>query len=62
MIRKIGELYSMPIEIQLNLLLAYRGKCSKELSEEIGITEQKLLLLVPWNQSVRLLSVNQEIY
>lgn len=62
MIRKIGELYSMPIEIQLDLLLAYRGNCSKELLEEISITEQKLFVLAPWKRSVRLISANQELY
>ncbi len=35
----------MPIEIQLDLLLVQRKKRSKELAEEIGITEQNLSIL-----------------
>ena len=35
----------MPIEIQLDLLLVKRKKRSKELAEEIGITEQNLSIL-----------------
>ena len=35
----------MPIEVQLDLLLALRKKRSKELAEEIGITEQNLSIL-----------------
>jgi len=35
----------MPIELQLDILLAQRKKRSKELAEEIGITEQNLSIL-----------------
>lgn len=35
----------MPIEVQLDILLAKRKKRSKELAEEIGITEQNLSIL-----------------
>jgi putative transcriptional regulator len=35
----------MPIEINLDVLLAKRKKRSKELAEEIGITEQNLSIL-----------------
>ncbi len=35
----------MPIEIHLDLLLVKRKKLSKELAEEIGITEQNLSIL-----------------
>ena len=35
----------MPIEIQLDVLLAKKKKRSKELAEEIGITEQNLSIL-----------------
>jgi putative transcriptional regulator len=35
----------MPIEIHLDLLLVKRKKRSKELAEEIGITEQNLSIL-----------------
>ena len=35
----------MPIEIQLDILLAKKKKRSKELAEEIGITEQNLSIL-----------------
>ena len=38
-------LFKMPIEIQLDLLLVQRKKRSKELAEEIGITEQNLSIL-----------------
>ncbi len=37
--------FDMPIEIQLDLLLVQRKKRSKELAEEIGITEQNLSIL-----------------
>jgi putative transcriptional regulator len=35
----------MPIELQLDLLLLQKKKRSKELAEEIGITEQNLSIL-----------------
>lgn len=35
----------MPIEIELDVLLAKGKKKSKELAEEIGITEQNLSIL-----------------
>lgn len=35
----------MPIELQLDVLLAQKKKRSKELAEEIGITEQNLSIL-----------------
>ena len=35
----------MAIEIQLDVLLAIKKKRSKELAEEIGITEQNLSIL-----------------
>ena len=35
----------MPIEFQLDLLLVQRKKRSKELAEEVGITEQNLSIL-----------------
>ena len=35
----------MPIEIHLDVLLAKKKKRSKELAEEIGITEQNLSIL-----------------
>lgn len=35
----------MPIEIELDLLLVKKKKRSKELAEEIGITEQNLSIL-----------------
>jgi len=36
---------NMPIEVNLDILLAKRKKRSKELAEEIGITEQNLSIL-----------------
>ena len=35
----------MPIELQLDILLVQKKKRSKELAEEIGITEQNLSIL-----------------
>ncbi len=41
----IGGYVCMPIEVELDVLLAKKKKRSKELAEEIGITEQNLSIL-----------------